>query len=99
MNMPSRHLPRFLPTLTEVVHPTDLAAERLTPVPTLESLVFATRQAGGAPDNALTPEVIAMVHSVVAKQIQVLHANLRLELEVMVKHAVQEAMDSKSAPY
>lgn len=99
MNMPPRHLPRFLPTLTEVVHPADLAAQRLAPVGTLESPVFAMQQTGRAPDNTLTPEVIAMVNSVVAEHMQVLHANLRLELEVMAKHAVQEAMDSKPASY
>jgi len=104
MNTPPRNLPRFLPTLTEVVHPADLAAEKHSIASMLEAPLPATQQMEGALDHALTtevnaPEVNALVSSLVAEQMQVLRFNLRQELEVMVKHAVQEAMNSKPIPH
>lgn len=100
MSTPPRNPPRFLPTLTEVVHPTDLVAALSTPVPVLEApgqAVVQTTDAVSA--NPLTPETSALVSAIVAAQIQTLRATLRLELEIMVKQAVQEAMDSRPASY
>ena len=38
MNTPPRHLPRFLPTLTEVVRPSELSVESKAPKPDAEAL-------------------------------------------------------------
>ena len=95
MNTPPRNLPRFLPTLTEVVDPADLFAEKSTAVPTLEAPILAVSQSRGEVEDALTPRVHALVNSLVAEKIHALSANLRAELAVMVKQAVHEAQISK----
>lgn len=96
MSTPPRNLPRFLPTLTEVVHPSDLAAAQSAATPEFEALSQTVLQrVEGALESRLLSETSALVSSTVAAQMQVLRANLRQELEVMVKQAVVDAMNSK----
>jgi hypothetical protein len=96
MTMPPRNLPRFLPTLTEVVRPSELAAAQAAATPEFEALSHTVLQSvEGVLENRLLLETSALVSSTVAAQMQVLRANLRQELEVIVKQAVVEAMRSK----
>ncbi len=99
MNTPPRLLPRFIPTLTEVVHPADLTVEKMTSTPPLESPVVAVQQIGPALDSAVMPELVELVTFLLAEQLPVLRANLQQELEVMVKLAVKEALNSKSSSH
>lgn len=101
MTAPPRNLPRFLPTLTEVVHPADLVSVLSAPAPTLEAInsLAVAKQTEAALDISPAPETSTLINAVVAAQMQVLSDSLRQELEIMVKQAVQEAMKSKSASH
>jgi hypothetical protein len=96
MNTSPRNLPRFLPTLTEVVQPTDLVAATRTATPTLDvpSQITTQRTLLG-PESQIAPETSALVSAMVEKELQIFRANLQRDLETMVKHAVQEALNLK----
>lgn len=96
MSTPPRNLPRVLPTLTEVVLPSELVAAQTADTPELEALSHTVLQrVEGVLEDRLFLETSALVSSTVAAQMHVLRANLRQELEVMVKQAVVEALRSK----
>lgn len=98
MSTPPRNLPRFLPTLTEVVHPSELVAAQTAATPEFEALRQSVlHSVEGVLENRLLLATSTLVSSTVAAQMQVLRANLRQELEEIVKHAVAEAMRAKSA--
>jgi hypothetical protein len=96
MNTSPRNLPRFLPTLTEVVQPSDLMAATRTATITLDvpSQVTTQRTLSG-PESQITPETSALVSAMVEKEMQIFRANLQRDLETMVRHAVQEALNLK----
>lgn len=92
VNLP-RHPPRFLPTLTEVVDPEDLAAALSAPLP----MPHTPRLPAVAPpedssfDTQLSATIRALVSVEVAQQMQALRANLVHELDVQIEKAVQRA--------
>lgn len=96
MNTSPRNLPRFLPTLTEVVQPSDLIAAKctVTPTPDVPSQVSAQRTLLG-PESKISHETSALVSAIVEKEMQTFRANLQRDLETMVKHAVHEALNLK----
>lgn len=99
MSSVPRNLPRFLPTLTEVVHPADLHTTALTASPASVEQIAAPQRYGSVNESHLSSETRALVSSIVAFQMQELHAILQQELEVMVKQAVANALNSKSTPH
>ncbi len=96
MSTTSRDLPRFLPTLTEVVQPSSLARGAPDPVmPNPEELVKSVLQrVDSLIENRLRQEVSTMVSLLMSEQLQTLNARLRQELEAVVRQAVSEAMTS-----
>lgn len=100
MNTAPRNLPRFLPTLSEVVHPSALTVAQRSVVSESEILSQTVlQQVELTLESRLFAETKAMVNSVVAEQMQILRANLRQELEVLVQRAVVDALNSKPGAY
>ena len=93
MNQPPRNLPRFLPTLTEVVDPSTLAVPDVPSTPDLEDAVwFVMQRVDLLIERRLREEADAMLSTLVAQQLQTLGERLRLELEGVVRLAVADAL-------
>lgn len=92
MSTTPRDLPRFLPTLTEVVQPPGLARASAVPTPDFEEVVQSVMQ--GVNLTHLREETDTLVRTLVAEQLQILRLRLRQELEAAVRQAVSEAMTS-----
>jgi hypothetical protein len=102
MNQPPRNLPRFLPTLTEVVDPSILAAPTVPTVPMaptvlatpdLEDAVwFVMQRVDMLIERRVREETDAMLNTLVTQQLQSLGERLRLELEGVVRLAVADAI-------
>lgn len=96
MSTTPKNLPRFLPTLTEVVHPSSLNRATVVAMPDIEDTVrFVMQRVNQVIEHRLREEADAMLRTVVAEQFQTLGVNLRQELEVVVRQAVSEAMTSQ----
>ena len=93
MNHPPRNLPRFLPTLTEVVDPSTLAAPTVPATPHLEDAVwFVMQRVDMLIERRVREETDAMLSTLVAQQLQSLGERLRRELEGVVRLAVADAI-------
>lgn len=94
---PPANLPRFLPTLTEIVYPpgTPRKTRRASPVHE-EILWFVMQRVDLVLERRIREEADAMVHSVVAEKLQEVSARLRQELEPVVRQAVMDAMAAQS---
>jgi hypothetical protein len=100
MSTAPRNLPRYLPTLTEVVHPSGLARTAVPATPDLEDTVwFVMQRVDLVLERRLSEEADATLLTVVTEQMQILTARLRQELEIVVRQAVAEAMTSQSSPH
>jgi hypothetical protein len=92
MTSTPRNLPRFLPTLTEVVHPSTLPPKSVPATPDLEETVwFVMQRVDLVIEKRLREEADALLRTVVAEQLQTLGARLREELEIVVREAISEA--------
>ena len=92
MGTTPRHLPRFLPTLTEVVQPSGLASSSVQATPDIEEFSRAIMQRmEPLIEQRLREEVEAMVQTAVTAHMQALRSRLRDELETVVRQAVSEA--------
>ena len=95
MNTPPRNLPRFLPTLTEVVHLPPLPRTAVLATPDLEETVgFVMQRVNMMLERRLHDETESLLRTVVTEQIQTLSVRLRQEMEDVVRQAVAEAMTS-----
>lgn len=100
MSTPPRNLPRFLPTLTEVVHPDELVRMAVPVLPGLEETVLSVMQRmEPVIERRLREEADAMLRNMLAEQLQRLSASLRQELEILVRQAVSEVMTSQSSQH
>lgn len=99
MSTAPRNLPRFLPTLTEVVDPRGVAPTAVRATPDLEETVwFVMQRVDLVLEQRLREEADAMLRTMVTAQLQTLAARLRQELETVVRQAVSEGMASRSDP-
>lgn len=97
MSTAPRNLPRFLPTLTEVVHPSGVVRTPVPATPDLEETVwFVMQRVDMVIERRLSEEIDAMLRTVVTEQMQTLRLRLREELEGVVRQAVSEAMASRA---
>ncbi len=95
-----RNLPRFLPTLTEVVQPEELTKMVEPEVLDLEGTVLSVMQRMEPMiERRLREETDALLRNMVAEQLPVLNSRLRQELETIVRQAVSEAMTSRSSQH
>lgn len=92
-NTPPRHLPRFMPTLTEVVHPPGLVKATVSTQPDLEATVSLVMQrVDRVIERRIREETEALIRSRMAEQLQLISAGLRDELESVVRHALSEVL-------
>lgn len=99
MNQPPRNLPRFLPTLTEVVDPSILAVPTVHVAPTVlatpdleDAVWFVMQRVDMLIERRVREEAEVMLNTLVAQQLQSLGERLRLELEGVVRLAVADAI-------
>ena len=93
MTQPPRNLPRFLPTLTEVVDPSTLPAPSVAATPDLEDAVwFVMQRVDMLIERRVREETDAMLSTLVSQHLQALGERLRLELEGVVRLAVADAL-------
>lgn len=97
MSTPFRNLPRFLPTLTEVVQPSSVAPRvEVSASPSLEDTVwFVLQRVDMVIERRVREETENMLRTVVNEQIQTLTLRLRQELEGVVRQAVSDALAHK----
>lgn len=93
MNTPPRPFPRFLPTLTQVVKPSELSAEAGPAQPEYELLKQTLMlQVEALVKARVQQELSKLIHTVVAERadamIDRLKTDLQLEIEKMVDDAV-----------
>ena len=93
MSAPPRNLPRFLPTLTEVVQPSGLSRALAPPTPDPEEIVqLVMLRVALATDRRIREETEALVRALVTEQTKGLGERLRQELESRVRQAVTDAL-------
>ena len=94
MSTPTRNLPRFIPTLTEVVQPRAVAPRaEVSASPGLEDTVwFVMQRVDMVIERRVREETESMLRTVVNEQIQTLTVRLRQELEGVVRQAVSDAL-------
>ena len=93
MNQAPRNLPRFLPTLTEIVDPSTLVSPTVQSTPDLENTVWSVMQrVDMLIERRIREETDVMLSIVVSQHLQSLSERLRLELEEVVRLAVADAV-------
>jgi len=92
MAPPARSVPRFLPTLTEVVHPRAGAAPMLTVPPPVIDPDAILQRVRVEVDLVLQTHLEATVANAMLDQVAMIVARIREELEPMVRQAVAEAV-------
>jgi len=98
MNTSPKNLPRFLPTLTEIVHPTNQTKTSVAATPDLEETVwFVMQRVDLLLERRLREEVDAMLRTMLTEQLKTLSASLRQELEPVVRQAVSDAMTLRAS--
>lgn len=96
MSTTPRNLPRFLPTLTEVVQPSSLVKASAPASPDLEEIVQSVlQQVDLVLERRLRDEADAMLRTMVMEQLETLRLRLWQELEIVVRQAVSNAMPSR----
>jgi len=96
---PSRPLPRFIPTLTEVVDPASLNSTARLAKPEVETLIDQVqRQVQPIFERRLQEEFERLVRSLVAKQWDDVRARLQNEMDMMVRQSVLDALDKQASP-
>ncbi|MBL8335870.1 MAG: hypothetical protein JNM97_03775 [Rhodoferax sp.] len=88
----TRNVPRFLPTLTEVVHPPAGAPPLAHAAPPLIDPQALLQRVRTDVDLVLQTHLEATVANAMLDQVAVIVARIREELEPMVRQAVAEAV-------
>ena len=97
MSMPPRNFPRFLPMLTEVVDPADIARHSVALTPDPEAIIQAVMQKVNLLlEQRLGELAESMVRQLLLEQLQPLKEDLRRELALVVRQAVSDAMTPDS---
>lgn len=95
MNSSPRNPPRFLPTLTEVVHAPDLGVMPAPKTPDAADIVRMVLQTvEPVVARRLGDEAEAMVRTLVNEQMGLLQARLQQEMALVVRQVVSETLTS-----
>lgn len=89
MSTPPRNLPRFLPTLTEVIRPPEAVQENRPSLLDTEQMIHRVLQ---RVDLALEPMLREAIGPMVVDQITAMATRLRPEVEAVVRQAVADAL-------
>lgn len=93
MNTTPRNLPRFIPTLTEVVLASSLSNVSVPESTNAEKIVQSVmHQMNLVLERRIREEVETLVRIQVEEQLQILHARLHKELMNVVPQAVTDAL-------
>lgn len=93
MNNPPRHLPRFLPTLTQVVRPFDVTQKTVSATPDLDAMAQSVLdQVAVLIDRRIHEEFDKLIQAWSDGQILALGTQLRCELQPTIKQAVADAV-------
>ena len=95
MNSPPPNLPRFLPTLTEVVFPTGSSAGSEPAEPAPQDITASVMQRVDKVMERRLREANALTHTLLTEQLENLRSSLRQELETVVREAVAAAVASR----
>lgn len=87
----SRGVPRFLPTLTEIVHAPAVAPAGPPPDPVLDQQAIAERVRAQV-DALVEDRLPALVSAALAAQVDGIVAQLRDDIEPLLREAVEEAV-------
>lgn len=99
MNTPSRQLPRFIPTLTEVVDPASLNSTARQTKPDVEALIGRVqRQVQPIFERRLQEEFERLVRTLVARQWDDVSGRLQAEMDMFVRQAVIDALGGHNLP-
>ena len=99
MNSSTRQLPRFIPTLTEVVDPASLNSTARQTKPDVDALIDRVQQqVQPIFERRLQEEFERMVRHQVSKQWSDISAKLQFEMELFVRQAVIDALGSQNTP-
>lgn len=94
MNLPPRKLPRFVPTLTEVVDPASLTSIAIKSKPDIEAMIDRVqRQVRPIFERRLEEEFDRMVRAMVARQWADISTRLQDEMDMFVRQAVIDALN------
>jgi hypothetical protein len=97
MNTPPRHLPRFLPTLTEVFQPSEAALEPPPLETDCESLTRALMiRVDTLVQARVQQELEKLIRSAVVEHAQAMVAGLQAELHHEVREMVLDAVSIKN---
>lgn len=97
MSTTPRNLPRFLPTLTEVVDPSSLSRPSVVTAPNLDEIVQTVqKQVAVVLERRLSEEIDVVVHTLMTEQLQTLSERLHEELETVVRQVVFEFMRTRA---
>jgi hypothetical protein len=93
MSTTVRSAPRFLPTLTEVVHPSGSAETPVPATPEFEEIVQTVmHQVDAMMERRISEEARALARRLVDDELESLRGRLRQELELIVRQTVTEAI-------
>lgn len=99
MNSPTRPLPRFIPTLTEVVDPASLNSTARQTKPEVEALIDQVQhQVQPIFERRLQEEFERLVRSLVARQWDDVRTRLQAEMDMFVRQAVLDALGKQPPP-
>jgi len=95
MNNPPRQLPRFVPTLTEVVDPSTIIGLAAKAAPEVESMIELVRkQVQPIFERRIQEELDRLVRTVVTRQWTEIGARLHDEMDLFVRQVVIDAMNT-----
>lgn len=95
MNAPPRTPPRFLPTLTEVVHKRNQGGVSAPKVINTDDIVRTVLQSVGPEmERRLAKETQDLLRMLVDEQMSILGVCLREEMEILVRQVVSETVIS-----
>jgi alpha-galactosidase/6-phospho-beta-glucosidase family protein len=96
MSGPTSHLPRFIPTLTEIVDPADLTGVPASLDTELESMMRRVqRQVQPIFERRLQQELDQLVRTTIAMQWVDVRAGLQDEMDRLVRQVVTDELSQK----
>jgi hypothetical protein len=99
MSTPTRQLPRFIPTLTEVVDPNRLNTTARQTKPDVEALIERVQQQiQPIFERRLQEEFDRVVRMQLARQWSDISTKMQAEMDMFVRQAVMDSLDSPSSP-
>jgi len=98
MNVPPKNLPRFIPTLTEVVDPASLTGMARAATPDVEAMIsLVQKQIQPIFERRLQEEFDRLVRATFARQWSDISTRLQDEMDMFVRQAVIDAVSRMDA--